>query len=241
MADRAGPAGAGLDHAGVSGVLTRSAAVRAVEGALRELYPTRLAAPVEAVRSGPDVVALALAGDTPAALDQPQPEMLRLNFAFCGAEQPGFVNVAVFPQPGPDDVDLRQPWPWPDSSVGHVRAWDLVEHLPDKIFHDERAMARAGVGRDGRDGGAHDRRQRGVPGPHAYLVLEPAQLSVLRGRQSLPRRFAERYGIRASFQVVHEQTDERLDGPRLTIQLRAVKPAADPVSAEGLRFLARSA
>lgn len=29
--------------------------------------------------------------------------------------------------------DLRGPWPWPDSSVGAFRAFDFLEHLPDKM------------------------------------------------------------------------------------------------------------
>lgn len=29
-------------------------------------------------------------------------------------------------------VDLRERWPWPDSSVGAFRAFDTLEHLPDK-------------------------------------------------------------------------------------------------------------
>lgn len=30
-------------------------------------------------------------------------------------------------------VDLRERWPWEDSSVGAFRAFDLLEHLPDKM------------------------------------------------------------------------------------------------------------
>ena len=29
--------------------------------------------------------------------------------------------------------DLRERWPWPDSSVGAFRAFDFLEHLPDKM------------------------------------------------------------------------------------------------------------
>jgi SAM-dependent methyltransferase len=44
----------------------------------------------------------------------------------------GFVNVDIVP---PADViaDLREPWPWPDSSVRFIRAWHIFEHLPSKI------------------------------------------------------------------------------------------------------------
>lgn len=31
-------------------------------------------------------------------------------------------------------ADLSNPWPWKDSSVGAFRAYDFLEHLPDKLF-----------------------------------------------------------------------------------------------------------
>jgi ubiquinone/menaquinone biosynthesis C-methylase UbiE len=35
----------------------------------------------------------------------------------------------------PADVvtGLSGPWPWPDSSIEEIRAYDIIEHLPDKI------------------------------------------------------------------------------------------------------------
>lgn len=30
-------------------------------------------------------------------------------------------------------ADLRQRWPWPDSSVDEIRAWDIVEHIADHV------------------------------------------------------------------------------------------------------------
>lgn len=36
----------------------------------------------------------------------------------------------------PADVvtDLSQRWPWDDSTVEDVKAFDIIEHLPDRIF-----------------------------------------------------------------------------------------------------------
>ncbi len=31
-------------------------------------------------------------------------------------------------------VDLRAPWPWEDDLFAHIRAYELVEHLPDKVY-----------------------------------------------------------------------------------------------------------
>lgn len=46
---------------------------------------------------------------------------------------PGFVGVDIAP---PADVvaDLRERWPWEDSTVDEVRAHDVFEHLPNRVF-----------------------------------------------------------------------------------------------------------
>jgi predicted SAM-dependent methyltransferase len=31
-------------------------------------------------------------------------------------------------------VDLQEAWPWGDSTVQGIKAWDVFEHLPDKIL-----------------------------------------------------------------------------------------------------------
>ena len=69
-------------------------------------------------------------------LESPQRESgMKLNLGCCDAPLGGYVNVDLVPGPGVDQVaDLRQSWPWPDNSVEYIRAWDIVEHLPDKIF-----------------------------------------------------------------------------------------------------------
>src|SRR2546428_3133479 len=59
---------------------------------------------------------------------------MKLNLGCCDALLPGFVNVDLVPAPGVEPADLRLPWPWQDSSVEYIRAWDIVEHLPDKIL-----------------------------------------------------------------------------------------------------------
>jgi SAM-dependent methyltransferase len=48
-----------------------------------------------------------------------------------------FVDIVPCPDLPADkflEADLRKPWPWKDSSVSHLRAFDLIEHLPDKIL-----------------------------------------------------------------------------------------------------------
>lgn len=56
---------------------------------------------------------------------------LKLNLGACDRAFPGFLSVDVVP---PADViaDLSLDWPWLDSSVAEVLAYDVFEHLPDK-------------------------------------------------------------------------------------------------------------
>jgi SAM-dependent methyltransferase len=56
---------------------------------------------------------------------------MRLNLGACDRAFPGFLSVDIVP---PADViaDLSQQWPWADSSVEEVLAFDVFEHLPQK-------------------------------------------------------------------------------------------------------------
>jgi SAM-dependent methyltransferase len=58
--------------------------------------------------------------------------MLRLNLGCSNDHRQGFVNVDIA-QPADELVDLARPWPWPDDSVEHILAFDVLEHLPSKI------------------------------------------------------------------------------------------------------------
>lgn len=44
----------------------------------------------------------------------------------------GFLNVDMA-DPCDFKADLTQAWPWPDSSVEQIFAWDILEHLPSKL------------------------------------------------------------------------------------------------------------
>ena len=149
---------------------------------------------------------------------------MKLNLGCCDALLPDFVNVDLIERPGVEPTDLRRPWPWPDGSVEYVRAHDIVEHLPDKIFTMNelwRVLARSG------------RAEIVVPttdGPGAWQ--DPTHVSFWNRRSFMyyqhgnpyRERFAQSYGISASFRVVAERVEQTPDGPRLTILLEAVKP-----------------
>lgn len=56
---------------------------------------------------------------------------MKLNLGSSDRFLEGFISVDI--DPIADVVaDLSQPWPWADSSVDEVKAFDIFEHLPDK-------------------------------------------------------------------------------------------------------------
>lgn len=149
---------------------------------------------------------------------------MKLNLGCCDDLQDGYVNVDLVA--GPDTVvaDLREPWPWEDGSIEQIRAWDIVEHLPDKI-HTMNELWRVLA-----PGATVEIAVPTTDGPGAFQ--DPTHVSFWNRRSFLyyeagniyRERFANSYGIRAKFRTVRERTDDSVDGPRLTIVLAAVKP-----------------
>ena len=65
----------------------------------------------------------------PAVVAAP-PALLRLDLGCGPNKQAGFTGADVIAFPGVDVVtDLRQPWPWPDSSVSDAHCSHFLEHL----------------------------------------------------------------------------------------------------------------
>jgi hypothetical protein len=165
----------------------------------------------------------------PAELKQTEKPMattgVKLNLGCCDAPVPGFVNVDAVAGAGVDQVaDLRQTWPWADGSISYIRAWDIIEHLPDKI------LTMNEMYRVLEPGGSTEISVPTTDGSGAFQ--DPTHVSFWNRRSFLyyesgnpyRERFARHYGIRARFKTVWERTDPSVDGPRLTIILQAVKP-----------------
>lgn len=57
---------------------------------------------------------------------------LKLNLGCSTEHKPGYLNVDRV-EPADFLADLTGRWPWADSSVDEIRAFDVVEHLPDKL------------------------------------------------------------------------------------------------------------
>ncbi len=56
---------------------------------------------------------------------------MKLNLGANDRRIEGFISVDVC-EPADQIADLTKPWPWADSSVSEVLAYDVFEHLPDK-------------------------------------------------------------------------------------------------------------
>jgi len=141
---------------------------------------------------------------------------LKLNLGCFDRPVAGFLNFDK-------EVDLTARWPWSDGEADLIRAWDVIEHLPDKIHTMNE------IWRVLRKGGHADINVPTTDGSGAYQ--DPTHVSFWNRRSFLyyehgspyRERFAERYGIRAKFRVVSEETRKTQDGPSLHIVLEAVK------------------
>jgi predicted SAM-dependent methyltransferase len=108
----------------------------------------------------------------------------KLNLGANDRAVPGFLSVDIVP---PADVvaDLSQAWPWEDSSVEEIVAYDVFEHIADKRHSMNEAW------RVLRPGG---RLTIEVPSASKLLVLDHQRFRVLREGQ-LRSRAVPRVGV----------------------------------------------
>jgi SAM-dependent methyltransferase len=148
---------------------------------------------------------------------------MKLNLGCSDSLISGFVNVDIA-SPADQLADLRQPWPWPDSSVEFIRAHDILEHLPDKILtlnEAYRVLIPYGVMEmivpttDGR-GAWQDPTHTSYWNVNSLMYLEVGNAH--------NTRFKDAYGIRHQFQIVHQKHELLADSVwKLTARLAAVK------------------
>ncbi len=158
---------------------------------------------------------------------------MKLNLGCSDALEPGFTNVDCV-SPDLDDwssgldfelVNLALDWPWLDSSVEHIRAFDVIEHLPDKIHTMNEAW------RVLKPGGTFEIAVPTTDGPGAWQ--DPTHVSFWNRNSFMyfengnPHlvRFGKAYGIKCAFRVLGTPLLEKVfDGvTKLTIVLAAVK------------------
>ncbi len=150
---------------------------------------------------------------------------LNLNLGACDRRIPGFLSVDIAP---PADViaDLAQAWPWPDSSVDEVVAFDLFEHLPDRI-HTMNELhrvlkpgARATIEVPNAAKGAG---QWQDPTHKTGWCMNSFQY--FRAESFAHNRLAKSYGITAAFRVLELTEREYKDEFEMVWKIRAVLQA----------------
>lgn len=151
--------------------------------------------------------------------------MLKLNLGCSDALVAGYENVDIV-EPADRIADLNEKWPWDDSSIDEIRAWDLIEHLRSPIHTMNeawRVLKRGGKfdiwvpTTDGR-GWAQDPTHVCNPpfNRNSFFYYE-------HGNPHLTR-FAPKNGVRCAYRIIFE--DEKLyagNVSKLRIVLEAVK------------------
>jgi len=150
-------------------------------------------------------------------------EEIRLNLGCSDRHLPGYINIDRV-KPADMIMDLAWPWNFEESSVSEILAYDIIEHLPDKILTMNQAW------RALKPGGLLDIDVPTTDGRGAWQ--DPTHVSYW-NRNSFfyftdgdpnRERFCEAYKIRARFQVIDEKTTGYPDSVvKLRIKLRAVK------------------
>lgn len=154
---------------------------------------------------------------------------MKLNLGCCDRAIEGFIGVDIAPGPCVDEVaDLSDKWPWKDSSVDEVKAFDVIEHIADRrFFMNElhRVLKPGGI--------AHIEVPNATKG--AGFAQDPTHVShwcmnsfqYFREGSFAHKRLAKAYGITARFNVVdlHERKyqDEFEEVWKITAILEAVK------------------
>lgn len=152
---------------------------------------------------------------------------MRLNLGSCDRHLPGFLSVDLVP-PADFVCDLSQRWPWPDSSVEQVAAYDIFEHLPSKRHTMEELYRVLQPG-----GRAFIEVPCAAHGAGAWQ--DPTHCSWWTGNDFEyyeagnihHQRFAPVYGITAKFRIVHaahSQYQGRFDVVhKFSVELEALK------------------
>ena len=149
-------------------------------------------------------------------------ETLKLNLGACDRAVPGFVSVDICP-PADEIADLAGPWPWDDSSVAEVVAFDVIEHVADKKhFMNElhrvlRPGARATIETPNAARGAGFWQD---PDHKSGWVLNSFQY--FQAGSFAHRRLAKSYGITAAFKIVELSEHPYQDAYEQVWKIRAV-------------------
>lgn len=150
---------------------------------------------------------------------------LILNLGCSDRVHPGAIGVDIAPGPGVDLVaDLRERWPWEDSTVDGVIAHDVFEHLPNKLFtmNELHRVLKNGAVADVIVPSALGTGAFQDP-THVSYWVERSFFYVMHNNVYRDR-FAKAYGITACFDILTlKSEDTPYDGPFVRAILKAWK------------------
>jgi hypothetical protein len=149
---------------------------------------------------------------------------MKLNLGSSNRHFPDFVSVDICP-PAEVIADLNAPWPWENSSIEEIRAWDIVEHLRSPVFTmNEAFRVLVPNGRFDIQVPTTDGRGAWQDPGHVSFWNRNSFFYYEHGNPHLTR-FAPMNGVRCAFRIVSEEEKMLADRVRkLHIIVEAVKP-----------------
>ena len=147
---------------------------------------------------------------------------MKLNLGSRERNFAGYTSVDLCP---PADViaDLSKPWPWADSSVEAVKAFDVIEHIEDKIhFMNElwRVCRSGAVVEIEVPNACHGAGGFQDPTHKSYWTMNSFQY--FQAGSNAVKRFAKSYGITARFKVIAITERQYQDVKELVWKINAV-------------------
>jgi predicted SAM-dependent methyltransferase len=127
---------------------------------------------------------------------------MNLNLGACDRRFEGYLSVDIA-EPADVVVDLSRPWPWLDSSIGAVKAFDVIEHIQDTIhFMNElhRVLKPGAIAEIEVPSASHGAGAFQDPTHKSYWTLNSFQYFE-HGSFAI-RRFAKSSGITARFKII---------------------------------------
>jgi SAM-dependent methyltransferase len=152
---------------------------------------------------------------------------MKLNLGSGGRGYEGYESVDICP-PADQIADLRERWPWEDSSIEAVIAYDIVEHLPNKIHtmnELHRVLAPGGIAEVLVPSASEGAGAFQDPTHCSFWTANDWQY-YLDGSPAV-MRFAKSYGITARFRILdlgkESYRDFAEDVVKIRVKLEAVK------------------
>ena len=150
---------------------------------------------------------------------------MKLNLGAHDRSVDGFASVDCIP---PADIvaDLSKPWPWDDSSIDEVIAFDVIEHVEDKIhFMNElwRVLRPGAKARIETPNAAHGSGFFQDPTHKSPWCLNSFQY--FEDKSFAHRRLAKSYGILARFKVLELREDSYQDAYEVVWKIHATLEA----------------